>query len=228
LNDSSRTLQVRIELPNKGNQLRPGMYANVEFTGQTHEALSVPTESVIATGKRKVVIVKEVNGYRPAEIKTGQELDSRTEILAGLAEGEDVVVSGQFLIDSEASLSGVLGRLSQQDKSSEKTMGQSGETQMPKGKPMTAEKMPKGRGKVIDVDPKSNHVTLNHEPIAEIGWPSMTMGFKVKDSKQLSQLKTGDEVEFDLKAEASDKPDMPAQYMIDRIEKAPLAKGAKP
>jgi len=232
LNDSSRTLQVRIELPNKGNQLRPGMYANVEFTGQAHKALSVPTESVIATGKRKVVIVKDVNGYRPVEIKTGQELDSHTEILAGLAEGEDVVVSGQFLIDSEASLSGVLARLSQQDKAMDKGMGQSSDMQMSKDTAMPAEKMPKGRGKVIDVDPKSNHVTLNHEPIAELGWPSMTMGFKVKDSKQLSKLKAGNEVEFDLKAEVPEKSGMPAQYMIERIEKAPAMKdgmkGAKP
>ena len=235
LNDSSRTLQVRIELPNKGNRLRPSMYANVEFTGQTHEALSVPTESIIATGKRKLVIVKEANGYRPVEIKTGQERDSCTEILDGLSKGEDVVVSGQFLIDSEASLSGVLARLSQQDKAMDKGMSQSSDIhdmQMSKDTAMSAEKMPKGHGKVIDVDPKSNHVTLNHEPIAEIGWPSMTMGFKVKNSKQLSNLKAGDEVEFDLKAEAQEKPDMPAQYMIERIEKASAMKdsmkGAKP
>jgi len=232
LNDSSRTLQVRIELPNKGNRLRPGMYANVEFTGQTHEALSVPTESIIATGKRKLVIVKEANGYRPVEIKTGQERDSYTEILAGLAEGEDVVVSGQFLIDSEASLSGVLARLSQQDKVMDKGMGQSSDKPMSKDTAMSTEKMPRGRGKVVVVDAKSGKVTLDHEPIKDIGWPSMTMGFKVKDSKQLSKLKAGDEVEFDLKADAPEKPDMPVQYMIERVEKVPAMKdgmkGAKP
>jgi Cu(I)/Ag(I) efflux system membrane fusion protein len=233
LSDISRTLQVRIELPNKGNRLRPGMYANVEFTGQTHEALSVPTESIIATGKRKVVIVKEghlkeSSGYRPVEIKTGQDRDSCTEILSGLAVGEDVVVSGQFLIDSEASLSGVLARLSQQDNAMEnltdQDKGKANDVEMRKDKSMSSEKMPKGRGKIIDVDLKSNHVTLNHEPIAELGWPAMSMGFKVKDSKQLTKLKAGDEVEFDLKAEASDKPNMPAQYMIERVEKAHTSK----
>ncbi len=234
LNDTSRTLQVRIELPNKGNRLRPGMYANVEFTGQTHEALSVSTETIIATGKRKIVILKEANGYRPVEITTGQERDSCTEILNGLTEGEEVVASGQFLIDSEASLSGVLARLSnqnhsQQDKAMEKGMN---DMDMPMkkimeksmNKPMAAEKMPKGRGKVVDVDVKSGHVTLNHEPIKDLGWPSMTMGFKVKDSQQLSKLKAGDEVEFDLKAEAPEKPNMPAQYMIDRVEKVLIIK----
>lgn len=233
LNDTSRTLQVRIELPNKGNHLRPGMYANVEFTGQTHEALSVPTETIIATGKRKIVIMKETNGYRPVEITTGQERDNYTEILNGLTEGEEVVASGQFLIDSEASLSGVLARLSQQDKLMEKGMN---DMEMPMektmDKPMPAEKMPKGRGKVVNVDAESGKVTLDHEPIKELGWPSMTMGFKVKDSKQLSNLKAGDKVEFDLKAEASDKPDLPTQYMIDRVVKVPQMKdsmkGAKP
>ena len=220
LNDSSRTLQVRIELPNKGNRLRPGMYANVAFTGQTHEALSVANESIIATGKRKLVIVKEANGYRPVEVTTGQERDNATEILSGLTEGEEVVVSGQFLIDSEASLSGVLARLSQQDKAMDKDM------QLSKDKSMPADKMPKGRGKVVDIDAKSGHVTLNHEPIAALGWPSMTMGFKVKDSKQLSNLSVGDEVNFDLKAEASEKPDMPAQYMIDHVEKASAMKNS--
>ena len=254
LNEASRTLQVRIELPNKANQLRPGMYANILFTGQTHDALSVSSESIITTGKRKIVIVKEGDlkksgSYRPVEINTGQERDNVTEILSGLTEGEEVVVSGQFLIDSEASLSGVLARLSNQnqflqDKAMRKGMDQGSDMrdmQMSKVKPMSAEKMaldkrPRGRGKVVDVDVKSNHVTLNHEPIAALGWPSMTMGFKVKDSTQLTKLNADDEVTFDLKAEAPEKPDMPAHYMIERIEKMQATKndmkdsmkGAKP
>lgn len=115
LNDASRTIQVRIELPNRHNRLRPGMYANVVLSGQTHQALSVPTESIIATGKRNIVIIKNTQGYHPVEIETGQERDGSTEILSGLTAGEEVVDSGQFLIDSEASLSGVMARLSKQD-----------------------------------------------------------------------------------------------------------------
>ena len=223
--DASRTLRVRIELPNKGNRLHPGMYANVEFSGQAREALSVPTESVIATGTRKVVIVKSETGYRPVEVTTGQERDRYTEVLNGLAEGEEVVVSGQFLIDSEASLSGVLTRLSQQDKAMDHDMGEMHDMAKHQDHVMPSEKMIKGRGKVIDLNVKTKDVTLSHEPIEALGWPSMTMGFKVKDSKQLSQLKAGDEVEFDLKSEASADPDMPAQYMIDRIEKPAVMKG---
>ena len=223
--DASRTLRVRIELPNKGNRLYPGMYANVEFSGEAREALSVPTESVIATGTRKVVIVKSETGYRPVEVTTGQERDRYTEVLNGLAEGEEVVVSGQFLIDSEASLSGVLTRLSQQDKAMDHDMGEMHDMAKLQDHVMPSEKMIKGRGKVIDLNVKTKDVTLSHEPIEALGWPSMTMGFKVKDSKQLSKLKAGDEVEFDLKSEASADPDMPAQYMIDRIEKPAVMKG---
>ncbi len=226
LDADSRTLQVRIELPNAQNRLRPGMYGDVIFTGQTYHALSVASESIIATGKRKVVIVKEVNGYRPVEITTGQERNNQTEILSGLAEGEEVVASGQFLLDSEASLSGVLARLSnnsavQKDKAMEMTMDKP-----MKDRAMASEKMPKGRGKVVDVDAKSGKVTLNHEPIKELGWPSMIMGFDVKDNKQLSQLKAGDEVEFDLKTDAPDRPDRPAQYVIEHLEKTDTMHGS--
>lgn len=236
LNETSRTLQVRIELPNKGNRLRPGMYGNVQFTAQTHESLSVPSESIIATGTRKIVIVKENEGYRPVEVATGLERGNSTEIVKGLAEGEQVVVSGQFLIDSEASLSGVLARLSQQDKLNAqqvKAVTNDMQTmQMRDDKTTSTEKMPKGRGKVVKVDAQSKHVTLNHEPIEALNWPAMTMGFTVKDSQQLTRLKIGDEVEFDLKVETQRKPDMPAQYMIERVEKvAPIKDrmtGAKP
>jgi Cu(I)/Ag(I) efflux system membrane fusion protein len=114
LDTVARTLRVRIELANRDGDLRPGMYGSVTLSGKTYEALGVPSESVIATGKRKVVIVKEAGGFRPVDVTAGQEKAGQTEILSGLKAGEQVVVSGQFLIDSEASLSGVLSRLSQQ------------------------------------------------------------------------------------------------------------------
>jgi len=223
LDNASRTLQVRVELSNKEKQLRPGMYANVEFSGQTYEALSVPSESIIATGTRKVVIVKGESGYHPAELVTGQEYDHYTEVLSGLSAGEQVVVSGQFLIDSEASLSGVLARLTQQDK-----VQSTAETQMGDDKAAPTEKTLKGRGRVVNIDVKSSHVTLNHAPIETLGWPSMIMGFKVEDSKQLAKLKVGDEVEFDLKAQPAEDPDMPAQYKIEHIEKWDGMKGDAP
>lgn len=107
----SRTLTVRIELPNRGAQLKPGMFATVNFGGGDRSALLVPSEAVIRTGRRTLVMLALDKGrYQPAEVRTGMEAAGQTEILAGLSEGEKVVASGQFLIDSEASLSGIEAR----------------------------------------------------------------------------------------------------------------------
>lgn len=221
LDEATRTLRVRVELANPKGNFRPGMYANVLLSQTSQQGLAVPTESIIATGQRKVIIVKNDKGFQPAEVVTGLESDGKTQILEGLSEGETVVASGQFLIDSEASLSGVLARLSQQGKGpADMDSMASGEgmenmddmkMDMTKSQP---EKMPKGTGRVVDVNLKEGSVTLAHEPIPELGWPSMTMGFKVKDAKQLQSLKVGDAVKFILKTEPGGE-----QYILDGIKK---------
>ena len=107
----SRTLTVRIELPNRGGRLRPGMFANVTLGEMATTALLVPSEAVIRTGTRNLVMLATGNGrYRAAEVRTGRDGDGQTEILEGLAQGEKVVASGQFLLDSEASLTGIEAR----------------------------------------------------------------------------------------------------------------------
>lgn len=107
----SRTLTVRIELRNPSGRLRPGMFATVHLGGTSDTALLVPSEAVIRTGKRTLVMLADGKGrFRPAEIRIGREASGQTEILAGLAAGEKVVASGQFLLDSEASLTGIAAR----------------------------------------------------------------------------------------------------------------------
>ena len=107
----SRTAQVRITLPNPGGRLKQGMFANVKLHGTGGMALVVPSEAVIDTGRRQVVVVKRNGGFIPQEVRTGRDFDQWTEIVAGLQAGDQVVASGQFLIDSEASLQGFLSRL---------------------------------------------------------------------------------------------------------------------
>jgi Cu(I)/Ag(I) efflux system membrane fusion protein len=108
---TSRTITVRIALPNLGLRLRPGMFATVHLGQNARAALLVPTEAVIRTGKRSLVMLAEPGGrFRPAEVEIGRESNGQTEILAGLSPGEKVVASGQFLLDSEASLSGIPAR----------------------------------------------------------------------------------------------------------------------
>lgn len=107
----SRTLTVRIELANRGGRLRPGMFSNVMLGDGGDQALLVPSEAVIRTGARTLVMLALPDGrYRPAEVRAGREGGGKTQIIAGLAPGEKVVASGQFLLDSEASLTGIPAR----------------------------------------------------------------------------------------------------------------------
>jgi Cu(I)/Ag(I) efflux system membrane fusion protein len=179
----SRTLTVRIKLPNRGGWLRPGMFASVSFGGNATPALLVPSEALIRTGKRTLVMLALDKGrYRPAEVQTGRESGDDTEILAGLSEGEKVVASGQFLIDSEASLSGVAAR----------PTGGVTPAATPAAKPSPAIYETTGRIEQITV----NSVTLSHEPVPAIGWPAMTMTFALPKASIARGLKTGDRVRF--------------------------------
>lgn len=110
----TRTLAVRIVIENPQLKLAPGMFVSLEFTGKaTEEQLVVPSEAVIMTGERNVVIVaREGGGFDVAEVTVGTEVDGKTAILSGLQEGQSVVISGQFLIDSEASIKSAVSRLS--------------------------------------------------------------------------------------------------------------------
>jgi Cu(I)/Ag(I) efflux system membrane fusion protein len=110
---ATRTRRARIVLRNPENLLSPGMFAEVTLQPRTGDAVPlVPTEALIATGTdTRAIIPSDAGSYRPVRVPAGRCAGGRTVILAGLAGGERVVTSGQFLIDSEASLSGALDRL---------------------------------------------------------------------------------------------------------------------
>jgi membrane fusion protein, copper/silver efflux system len=110
---TTRTLKVRVVIKNAGKLLRPGMFAAVHLRGATQdEVLTVPTEAVINTGTRSVVIVADdATHFHPELVRIGAEHRGRSEILEGLNFGQNVVASGQFLIDSEASLRGAFDNL---------------------------------------------------------------------------------------------------------------------
>jgi Cu(I)/Ag(I) efflux system membrane fusion protein len=101
----TRTIKARITLANADYALAPGMFVDVMFAAGSAVALTVPTEAVIRTGERVVVILADNEGeFRPVDVETGIESNGRTEIKQGLTAGQRIVASGQFLIDSEASL----------------------------------------------------------------------------------------------------------------------------
>ena len=181
---ASRTLTVRVELPNRDGRLRPGMFASVQLAPSSRDALLVPSEAVIRTGRRTLVMLSQAGSrFRPAEVRTGAEGGGKTEILAGLAEGEKVVASGQFLIDSEASLAGIQAR----------PIG--GETSArPTPQPSSAAPVYETVGRIDAMGASS--ITLSHQPVAAIGWPAMTMTFRVADPALLRGYAKGQRVRF--------------------------------
>ncbi|WP_373997034.1 efflux RND transporter periplasmic adaptor subunit [Duganella vulcania] len=113
VNAATRTLKARIELANPGGQLVPGMYASVTFgSSRGADVLLVPSEAVIQTGTRSVVLLAQDGGkFQPVDVEPGAEGNGMTEIRKGLAAGQKIVLSGQFLLDSEASLKGTATRM---------------------------------------------------------------------------------------------------------------------
>lgn len=118
VNPTTRTLKARIELSNPNGVLAPGMFATIHFLSNrlNQEVILIPSEAVIQTGMRSVVMVEQAKGqYTAVDIETGAEANEQTEVTKGLKAGQKVVVSGQFLIDSEASLKGTALRMSDTD-----------------------------------------------------------------------------------------------------------------
>jgi Cu(I)/Ag(I) efflux system membrane fusion protein len=117
LDATTRTRRARIVLDNHDDALHPGMFVDVSLSAEARgDVLLVPSEAVIRTGQRNVVIVAgELGSYRPVPVVLGAERDGRTVVVSGLNEGDLVVTSGQFLIDSEASLRGAYNRMQQTD-----------------------------------------------------------------------------------------------------------------
>jgi Cu(I)/Ag(I) efflux system membrane fusion protein len=110
----TRTLPVRVVVENAATRLAPGMFVSLELAAEgEREQLVVPSEAVIVTGERSVVIVaREGGGFDVAEVTVGADAQGKTVILSGLEAGQTIVLSGQFLIDSEASLKSTVSRLS--------------------------------------------------------------------------------------------------------------------
>jgi Cu(I)/Ag(I) efflux system membrane fusion protein len=102
---ATRTIKARVELENPDERLAPGMFVDVALAAGTIDGLLVPSEAVIRTGTRTVVILADAEGgFGAVDVETGLEADGQTQITRGLDAGQRVVASGQFLIDSAASL----------------------------------------------------------------------------------------------------------------------------
>lgn len=207
VNAATRTIKVRIVLPNQDKRLVPGMFATVRFDGgQDKAALLIPSEAVIRTGQRSVVMVDSGQaGFVPTEIRTGREADGRVEVLQGLQAGQKVVTSGQFLIDSEASLRGTTERM---------TAPSAAAT------PAAAITEHEGTGRIEAVT--GDGLTLSHGPIPSLHWGAMTMDFAAPPTGLPKGLKPGDRVRFRFHL------DKDGTAVLSSVEPAANGAGGKP
>jgi membrane fusion protein, copper/silver efflux system len=128
LAEDTRTAKVRVVLPNPKGLLKPGMYVTVSLQGKGRDVLAVPRSALIQTGERQIAFVEQSPGvYVPREVKTGAQSKEFVEVLSGLADGEIVVTSANFLIDSESRIGAIgappAGSAGQPGQSLEKTPG---------------------------------------------------------------------------------------------------------
>lgn len=197
---TTRTVKARMEIDNRRGHLVPGMFVQMQFTeGGERNSLLVPTEAVIHTGRRTVVMLAEDGGrFRPVEIETGVESGGQTEVKRGLAAGQKVVVSSQFLIDSEASLRGLEARLNAAAIAPQAAASQT-----------AAPAAHRAEGKVEALD--KDTVTLTHGDIPALKWPAMTMDFKLPPPAQRPPgLAAGDRVEFEFRVQENSEPQITA------------------
>ncbi|MEL6368047.1 MAG: efflux RND transporter periplasmic adaptor subunit [Pseudomonadota bacterium] len=179
LDPTTRTLPVRLRFDNSEGLLRPNMFATVSLVPQkSRDALTVPSEAVIRTGRADRVILKTGDGvFRPRLVTTGLRdsfgAGDRTEIVQGLGPGEEVVASAQFLIDSESALNAGLLRMA----------------------PTEAEPA-MGKGSLVSLDVRQRIAVIRHEPIEALDWPAMETRFALRADVSLDRLQDGEAVEF--------------------------------
>ncbi len=190
LNAETRTIPVRIDLPNPNNLLKPGMFAQLELpTAAKGAVVTVPNSAVIDSGTRQIVLVQVREGrFEPREVKLGARSDDRIEVLDGVREGEQVVVAANFLIDAESNLKAAVGGFGH--------AGHGGA--VPSDKPAAAKVGNKAEGKVEEVDAKAETVSITHGPVASLNWPGMTMEFKPANEAIMKQLKPGTAIDFEF------------------------------
>ncbi len=194
-NSDTRTVRVRLELANPGQRLKAGMSGQITLKGREQPALLVPGEAIIRTGKRALAYVVDGPGkFHPVEVQLGAEIGDQLVVQGGLEAGQQVVASAQFLIDSEASLRGLLPAAS----GATQEHGAYGATPA-----YTV------RGVVEEVS--TTELTLAHDAIPALKWPAMTMGFRLSDPRLATGLAPKQQVRFTFSQQGED-------YVITAIE----------
>ena len=221
IDPATRTIKARIELANPDGRLVPGMFVTVSFTPAAGKpVLLVPTEAVIQTGTRSVVIVALDDGrFTPIDVEVGIDTGGETEIRGGLQAGQKIVVSGQFLLDSEANLRAATTRMGEAPGGAKaKSSAATGVSSS--GAASASVHRAEGTVEAIEHD----GIMVSHGAIASLGWGPMTMGFRLASHGVPAGIAVGDHVRFEFRStpdggfEISSIARMPAPATAPRVK----------
>jgi membrane fusion protein, copper/silver efflux system len=202
LDSSTRTLRVRLRFNNKDRVLMPNMFAQVVIhSNNAKPTLLLPTEAIIRTGSmNRVVLALGDGAFKSVAVKLGRFTGSNIEILEGVSEGETVVTSAQFLIDSESNKTSDFKRMNHdiavvQNESVWTTA-------------------------VIDsLMPAHRMASVSHQPIPQWQWPAMTMDFTVNSAVDMTKLEQGKITNIQINKTKSGNYEILAIKLDDEIEK---------
>ncbi|WP_221076870.1 efflux RND transporter periplasmic adaptor subunit [Agarivorans aestuarii] len=185
LEPQTRTLRVRMEFTNSDERLKPNMYARVRVSSaKAQQVLTIPSEAVIRGGRFDRVVMKRGAGkYQSVRVEVGRESQGQVEILDGLKNGDIIVTSAQFMLDSESSLSADFSRIGPPDRLADSVVAS---------------------GVVIAV--KEAALTIAHEPVPEWDWPGMVMDFPLEPAQVNEQLVPGRELTFTIRKQGKQFP----------------------
>lgn len=200
VNAQTRSVAVRIELDNPDGLLRPGMFARVDWTVQAgragDKALSIPVSAVMGSGQEQRVFVQTAPGrFEARQVRLGLRGDEHVQVISGVREGEQVVVAGNFLIDSESNLKSALKGFASGASS-----------------PAAAAASHHATGVVQSLDAQTGGAVIVHEPVASLNWPRMTMLFVPAREGLLAGLRPGMSVEFEFLERK------PGEWVITRVD----------
>jgi RND family efflux transporter MFP subunit len=188
LNSATRTVQVRMQIQNPKGLLKPAMFASAQIAaGKSDPVLTVSNSAVIDSGKRQVVLVRLAEGrFEPRAVMLGERSDEYVEVLAGIAEGEQVVTAANFLIDAESNLRAALGGMENPNPS---------QPPLVRGGADSVAHQARGTLEAINDD---GTVSITHEPIPALKWPGMTMDFALTNSSLIAGFKPGSAISFEI------------------------------
>ncbi|HHI9467132.1 TPA: efflux RND transporter periplasmic adaptor subunit [Legionella anisa] len=206
LDPKTRTVKVRFRFDNPDNQLKPNMYVSISLMAKPKlNVLNIPLEALIRSSQGDRVIVSLGKGhFEVRQVAIGMESGEHVEILSGLKVGENVVISGQFLLDSEVNLKAGLERMETPKENDKK----------PSSK-MKSTKTIEGLGTIKAINDSQHSLTIQHEAIPTLNWPAMNMEFSVTENIKLNEFQIEDHIQFDLKKASENR------FIIVKIKKLP-------